>query len=73
MLNVMVSPVCSLRQILLVFEKHTILILKIWHGVAFKSLTISLFLKLVGRNVIYGLRFISLHRLEQPGLLLTCL
>ena len=40
MLNVMVSPVCSLKQILLVFEKHVILILKIWDGVAFKSLTI---------------------------------
>ena len=39
MLNVMVSPLCSLKQILLVFEKRAILILKIWYGVAFKSLT----------------------------------
>ena len=38
MLNVMVSPVCNLKQILLIFENHAILILKIWHGVVFKLL-----------------------------------
>ena len=38
MLNLMVSPVCNLKQILLIFENHAISVLKNWHGVAFKLL-----------------------------------